>query len=202
MQPLQNTATKPNESTRRASASAMSARRPPLPSSMSNRSQSLDELLDTSESNVNDGALATERASEDENTKTESDHSPDTDANSPEDRLGHTTGSNDPPRRPSRSDRAKSVGVDAEQCSEKKGELENRLNCSETNSIGSTSSLNVKINPTPSPHTDTTSNINQDDTKSCSTTYSQPDSMGSQSSDKKGNFVNRYVKKVKSLMKK
>lgn len=211
MQPLQNAATKPSESTRRSSASAMSARRPPLPSSIGNRSQSLDELLDTSESNVNDDTPAAERASEDNNksstsdnekTKTESEQTPETGTHPGDDRLGDATSSNEPPRRPSRGERARSVGLDTEQCSNKKEEIENRLNCSETNSIGSISSLNNAINRTPNPPDDTNSATNQEDTKSCSTTCSQQDSMGSQSSDKKRNLLNRYVKKVKSLIKK
>lgn len=191
---------------RRASASAMSARRPPLPSSISHRSQSLDELLDTSESNVNDDASETERASEyptpspldDGNTKIESQQPPDTGTDENEDRLSAATNKDAPPRRPSRGERAKSAGTDIEQSSNKKGEIENQLNCSETNSIGSTSSLNSAINQTPNPLDD----ANQDDNESRSTTCSQPDSMGSQSSDRKRNLLNRYVKKVKSLIKK
>lgn len=182
---------------RRASASAMSARRPPLPSSIGHRSQSLDELLDTSESNVNDDTLATERASEQNKPSTS-----DNENCSPKIEIQDATSTDEPPRRPSRSERARSVGIDTDQSSNKKNEIENRLNCSETNSIGSTSSLNSAINRTPNPFDDINSANNQDDSKSSSTTCSQQDSMGSQGSDKKRNLLNRYVKKVKSLIKK
>lgn len=211
MQPMQNkreiVATKPNEnSTRRASASAMSARRPPLPSSIGHRSQSLDELLDSSESKANDDTPATERASEhnesttsgSENMQTESQQPPKTGSYTNDNRLNDTSDSVEPPRRPSRSERSRSVGVDSETSSNRKNETENRLNCSETNSIGSTSSLNSAINQTPNPLDDANSANNQDVQSTCS----QQDSMGSQSSDKKRNLLNRYVKKVKSLIKK
>lgn len=211
MQPLQNKsekiATKPHESgARRASASAMASRRPPLPSSIGNRSQSLDELLDTSESNENDDTSATERASE-YNKYTTSENESKIEATfkpqPPPDTVSNANDDVVPPRRPSRGERAKSVGIDTEQSANKKNEIENRFNCSdETNSIGSTSSLNSAINRTPNPFDDSNLVPNQDDTKSCSTTCSQQDSLGSQSSDKKRNLLNRYVKKVKSLIKK
>lgn len=66
------------------------------------------------------------------------------------------------------------------------------LNRSEDSSIGSTTSLN-----------NTSSILNQDDTKSSSTTSSAQYSMTDNSeSEPKRTLLNKYVKKVKSLMKK
>lgn len=74
----------------------------------------------------------------------------------------------------------------------------NGLNRSEDSSIGSTTSLNKKINSEPNP-----SGGNQDDTKSSSTTSSAQYSINenSETSEPKRTIINKYVKKVKNLMK-
>lgn len=191
---------------RRASATAMTTQRPPLPSSIGNRSQSLDELLDTS-----DDTPAPERASEQkasdasgagENSKSNSspNSQTDNDANENEENAIDAT-SDVPPRRPSRSERAKSVSVDRERNPEKSKETETGgLDSNETASMGSINSLNPS-RPSPSNQFDETSSTNnQDDTKSISN--STTGSQGSESSDKKRTLLNRYVKKVKSFIKK
>lgn len=76
------------------------------------------------------------------------------------------------------------------------------LNRSEDSSIGSTTSLNNTINSEPNP-SGSNSMLNQDDTKSSSTTSSAQYSMTDNSeSEPKRTLLNKYVKKVKSLMKK
>ena len=70
----------------------------------------------------------------------------------------------------------------------------------DSNSIGSATSLNSRgqdnaISKSPIPSID-------GDTRSISTCCSQPDSLGSQSSEKKRTFFNKYVKRVKNLIKK
>lgn len=76
------------------------------------------------------------------------------------------------------------------------------LNRSEDSSIGSTTSLNNTINSEPNP-SGSSSMLNQDDTKSSSTTSSAQYSMTDNSeSEPKRTLLNKYVKKVKSLMKK
>lgn len=76
------------------------------------------------------------------------------------------------------------------------------LNRSEDSSIGSTTSLNNTINSEPNP-SGSSSQLNQDDTKSSSTTSSAQYSMTDNSeSEPKRTLLNKYVKKVKSLMKK
>lgn len=76
------------------------------------------------------------------------------------------------------------------------------LNRSEDSSIGSTTSLNNTINSEPNP-SGSSSMLNQDDNKSSSTTSSVQYSMTDNSeSEPKRTLLNKYVKKVKSLMKK
>lgn len=76
------------------------------------------------------------------------------------------------------------------------------LNRSEESSIGSTTSLNNTINSEPNP-SGSSSMLNQDDTKSNSTTSSAQYSITDNSeSEPKRTLLNKYVKKVKSLMKK
>lgn len=77
------------------------------------------------------------------------------------------------------------------------------LNRSEdSTSIGSSTSLNNTINSEPNP-SGSSSILNQDDTKSSSTTSSAQYSMTDNSeSEPKRTLLNKYVKKVKSLMKK
>lgn len=71
-----------------------------------------------------------------------------------------------------------------------------KINRSETNSIGSSSSLNNIISHDPEPNTSNSNSVtNLDDTKSTT-------SMGSDSNEPKRTLLNKYVKKVKSLMKK
>lgn len=76
------------------------------------------------------------------------------------------------------------------------------LNRSEDSSIGSTTSLNNTINSDPNP-SGSSSMLNQDDTKSSSTTSSAQYSMTDNSENEpKRTLLNKYVKKVKNLMKK
>lgn len=77
------------------------------------------------------------------------------------------------------------------------------LNRSEDSSIGSTTSLNNTINSDPNP-SGSSSMLNQDDTKSNSTTSSAQYSMtdNSENNEPKRTLLNKYVKKVKNLMKK
>lgn len=71
----------------------------------------------------------------------------------------------------------------------------------ETNSIGSSSSLDNIVSHDPEPNTSNSNSVtNLDDTKS--TTSSAQYSMGSDSNEPKRTLLNKYVKKVKSLMKK
>lgn len=71
------------------------------------------------------------------------------------------------------------------------------VNRSEESSIGSTTSLNNTINSEPNPS-------GHDDTKSNSTTSSAQYSLtdNSDTGDPKRTLINKYVKKVKNLMKK
>lgn len=77
---------------------------------------------------------------------------------------------------------------------------ESRLN-GEESSIGSTTSLNNAINLEPNPSAN-----NQDDNKSSSTTssvqYSLNDNNSESSESPKRTIINKYVKKVKNLIKK
>lgn len=76
-----------------------------------------------------------------------------------------------------------------------------KMNRSETNSIGSSSSLNNIVSHDPEPNTSNSNSVtNLDDIKS--TTSSAQYSMGSDSNEPKRTLLNKYVKKVKSLMKK
>lgn len=76
-------------------------------------------------------------------------------------------------------------------------------NRSEESSIGSTTSLNNVINSDPNP-SGSSGQLNQDDSKSSSTTSSAQYSMNdnSENSEPKRTLLNKYVKKVKNLMKK
>lgn len=78
------------------------------------------------------------------------------------------------------------------------------LNRSEESSIGSTTSLNNAINSDPNPSGGSSSQLNQDDTKSSSTTSSAQYSItdNSETNEPKRTLLNKYVKKVKNLMKK
>lgn len=76
-----------------------------------------------------------------------------------------------------------------------------KMNRSETNSIGSSTSLNNIVSHDPEPNTSNSNSVtNLDDTKS--TTSSAQYSMGSDSNEPKRTLLNKYVKKVKSLIKK
>lgn len=76
-------------------------------------------------------------------------------------------------------------------------------NRSEESSIGSTTSLNNVINSDPNP-SGSSGQLNQDDSKSSSTTSSAQYSINdnSENSEPKRTLLNKYVKKVKNLMKK
>lgn len=76
-------------------------------------------------------------------------------------------------------------------------------NRSEESSIGSTTSLNNVINSDPNP-SGSSGHLNQDDSKSSSTTSSAQYSINdnSENSEPKRTLLNKYVKKVKNLMKK
>lgn len=166
---------------RRGSTPAV-GQQPPLPSKISNRSQSLDEL-ETKETDENISA-ATEGASDDNKPNASDEGQP-------------KASKAKPPTRPQRGERAKSNDP-------ANTNLVNKgfsLNDSETASIGSSTSLANAVSAQPNP-SDDSSSLNLDDTKSCSTTCSQPESIGSHSSEKKNNLLNRYVKKVRSLIKK
>lgn len=196
--------------TRRTSAPAIVTQRTPLPSNIGNRSQSLHELLDSSVDTP-----APERASEQnapvasgasESSKSDSPPNPHPDnANENEDNLIDTT--NDaPPRGPCRSEHAPNFSVECDRNPKKSKEAETSgLDRNETASIGSTNSL-IPSRPSPSNQVDETRSTNiQDDTKSkCkSMTSSQhDDSIWLEGSEKKRNFLNRYVKQVKSFIKK
>lgn len=76
-----------------------------------------------------------------------------------------------------------------------------RINRSESNSIGSSSSLNNSVSRDPEPNTSNSNSMtNLDDTKS--TTSSAQCSVGSETNEPKRTLLNKYVKKVKSLIKK
>lgn len=77
-------------------------------------------------------------------------------------------------------------------------------NQSEDSSIGSTTSLNMTINSDPNPTSGSSSQLNQDDSKSSSTTSSAQYSMtdNSENNEPKRTLLNKYVKKVKNLIKK
>lgn len=181
-----------NNEPRRGSTSAV-GHKSSLPSKINNRSQSLDEL--ESKDPSDDISVASEGASDDTKPKTNN-------TNNNKNKINkHNNNNNDknqpnankdkPPARPQRGDRAKSIDP-------VNTNIVNKgisLNDSETNSIGSSTSLTNAINKQPNL-------FEPDDAKSCSTTCSQPDSIDSQSSDKKGNLLNRYAKKVRSLIKK
>lgn len=161
-----------NHEARRGSTSAVGHHRA-LPSTFANRSQSLDEL-ETNEPHEN--IFAASEGSPDETTATDN-----------SDKKHQII--EKPPARPHRGDRAKSADPLGTH-------REHHLNDSETNSIGSSTSLANAVNAKPSPN-------NQDDAKSGSTACSQSDSISSQTRERKNsNLLNRYVKKVRSLMKK
>lgn len=222
MQPIQNrsdnNSSKTNENgPRRGSASALT-HRPPLPSNIGNRSQSLDELLDANEinSDENDNTAITEGASEIKNTYPQSHPSTkiivsdesDYRSKSLDDLLSERDNNDyeiDDNEQSKREERSKSVDILADKNAPKQDDhIDNgsRLNRpTDTNSIGSTSSLNNAINRAPN-LSDDNNFLNQDDAKSYSTTNSQAESLGSQNSEKKRTLLNKCLKKVKSLMKK
>lgn len=159
--PPQNRIVDKSENGRRGSTSNV-APRPPIPKNIGNRSQSLDEL-ETPEN-------ASEGASDEKLSKQTTKNSEET-----------------LPQRPKRSDRAKSIETNAQTISTPT-KNENRPNDSESNSIGSSTSLTT----TPNSTQDDATSLNQDDTRSSN-------SIGSQTSDRKQGTL---FKKFKNLLKK
>lgn len=159
---------------RRSSATTVS-QRPPIPSINRNRSQSLDALLDENETAENQ----------------------DTTANASED-ASEQTGKGNKQTNNEQNDETEQKATPRENSPQKSilSSLNPRLNQSETNSIGSSTSLvNREQNSNES-------SLNPDDTKSSCSTPSAQYSVGSESSDPKRNLLNKYVKKVKNLIKK
>lgn len=199
-------------SPRRSSATAIS-NRPPLPTN--NRSQSLDEHLDDDESLLENGAVQDTEGASDFNQSGALNTDNATVNQSPTTKIIITEEQNHPKSKSmddlltenveeenaNIEDRSQSLDILSEH-SDIVNE-ENRLNRSDTNSIGSTSSLNQAISTSPNPRLKKINPTNQDDAKSCSTFYSQTDSTGSQNSEtRKRSLLNKYVNKMKSLIKK
>lgn len=178
-------------SSRRSSATNIS-QRPPIPSIIRNRSQSLDILLDErlDEPNASIGKPKTASVSED---ASEQSNQAKKEKSNTKNKLNEQNNDNEI------SQKREEYQHSREPSPQKSiiGGVNTRLNQSETNSIGSSTSLvNCGQNSNES-------SFNPDDTKSSRSTSSGAQySMGSESSDTKRNLLNKYVKKVKSLIKK
>lgn len=216
-----------NETSPRRSSATTISNRPPLPTGISNRSQSMDDHLDIDKNSLQNGTVQdTEGASDHNQSSLAHNNNNINTTENTEQRVSPTTkiiitDEQDHPKSKSMDDllmekveeestnyedRSKSLDILSENSSvlddDNNNNSENRINRSDANSIGSTSSLN-QICTSPKPDQREISNEgNQDDTKSNSTFYSQTNSTGSQNSDKKRTFLNKYVKKMKSLIKK